>query len=122
MVLMNQDWGARAEFQAALERLFAGRGQIIQSGLNSLVEVMPLDASKGNALAFILDHLDIAPEETMALGDHCNDLDMLQLAGIGVAMGQAVPMLRTHADYVTGNNDEDGVGHAIQRFVLEKAI
>ncbi|MBN1565455.1 MAG: HAD family hydrolase [Anaerolineae bacterium] len=119
LILMSQNYDAVDRFTVDLNQRFAGRAQVIRSGLQSVVEVLPLSASKGNALKIILDRLNITPGETMCLGDNCNDVDMLQLAGIGVAMGQAPLDVRAVADYVTGTNDEDGVGHAIKKFVLE---
>lgn len=119
LVLMSQDWDLLDRFQAELEACFEGRAQVIRSGLKSLLEVLPLNASKGTALQVILDRLNIAPEETMCLGDNCNDIDMIRIAGIGVAMGHAPQDVRDAADYVTGTHDEDGVGHAIRKFVLD---
>lgn len=119
LVLMSQDWPALDQFQSELERHFEGRAQILRSGLESVLEVLPLNASKGNALKVILGRLNIMPEEIMCLGDNCNDVDMIRLAGIGVAMGHAPQDVRDAANYVTGTNDEDGVGHAIKKFVLE---
>lgn len=118
LVLMQRDLGAVQALQDQLERRFEGRAQVVRSGLASLVELMPSGVTKGTALAFILDHLGIAPEETIAFGDNCNDLDMIRRVGIGVAMGHAPQDVRLGADYVTGTNDEDGVGHALYRFVL----
>jgi len=118
LVLMQRDLAAVADFQTYLEEVFRGRAQVVRSGLASLIEVMPLGVTKGTALSFILEHLGIAPEETICFGDNCNDLDMIRRAGIGVAMGHSPEDLRRNADYVTGTNDEDGVGHALYKFVL----
>ena len=54
----------------------------------------------------------------MAIGDDYNDLEMIQGAGLGIAMGNAVGPVRAAAGYVTGSNDDDGVVQAIERFVL----
>lgn len=54
----------------------------------------------------------------MGFGDGENDMTMLRMAGIGVAMGNAVEALKTEADYVTVTNDEDGVADAIEKLVL----
>jgi len=116
--LMRQDPSEVVRFQQELLRVFDGRAQIVNSGLLSLVEVMPCGVTKGTALVHILEHVGLDLEETMCLGDNCNDLDMIRRAGIGVAMGHAPPDVRQYADYVTGTNDEDGVAHAIQRLVL----
>jgi Cof subfamily protein (haloacid dehalogenase superfamily) len=118
LVLMDRDPEKVTQFQTELERVFSGRAQVIRSGLITLVELLPTGVSKGTALAFILDYLGVSAQETMCFGDNCNDLDMIRQAGIGVAMGHAPEAVRSGADYVTGTNDEDGVAHAIQKFVL----
>jgi len=56
----------------------------------------------------------------MAIGDSYNDIEMLKWAGIGVAVGNAPPEVKRHADYVTASNDEDGVARALQHLVLQK--
>jgi Cof subfamily protein (haloacid dehalogenase superfamily) len=118
LVMMHRDTQQVDSFQIELERIFAGRVQVLRSGLITLVEILPTGVTKGTALEFILNSLDILPQETMCFGDNCNDLDMLRRAGIGVAMGHAPEDVRQDADYVTGTNDEDGVAHAIRKFIL----
>lgn len=120
--MKSEDLDAVAQFQTVLEREFAGRADVMRSGLVSLFEILPLGVSKANALKVLLDRLGIAPGEIMALGDNSNDLAMIQMAGVGVAMGHAPERVRAGADFVTGTNDEDGVGHAIQKFVLAPSI
>jgi Cof subfamily protein (haloacid dehalogenase superfamily) len=95
-----------------------GGGRLMQAGVPQMVEILPPNASKGTALKQLLKDLKIAPENVMALGDAENDVEMLQLAGVGVLMGQADPKLREHADYVAADNDHDGVAEAIDRFVF----
>ncbi|MCD4686225.1 MAG: Cof-type HAD-IIB family hydrolase [Anaerolineae bacterium] len=118
MVMMKQDLDEVAAFQTQLTAAFLGRADVLRSGLLTLVEILPHGINKATALDYVLEHLGIAAEATLALGDNCNDLAMLQHAGIGVAMDHAPQEVRDGADYVTGTNDEDGVGHAVQRFVL----
>ena len=57
-------------------------------------------------------------EETMACGDGTNDLSMIQAAGIGVAMENAMDAVKEQADYITLSNEHDGVAAAIRRFAL----
>ncbi|OCS84701.1 sugar-phosphatase [Caryophanon tenue] len=83
-------------------------------------EILHKQASKGQALATLAEQLHIAPRDVMAIGDHPNDFDMIQYAGIGVAMGNAVPMIRDVADFLTATNDEDGVAQAIHAHILDK--
>jgi hydroxymethylpyrimidine pyrophosphatase-like HAD family hydrolase len=54
----------------------------------------------------------------MALGDAENDIEMLQLAGIGVAVGNASQILKDAADVVVADHNSDGVAEAIERYVL----
>ena len=56
----------------------------------------------------------------MCLGDHENDRDMIEYAGLGVAMGNAIDSIKEIADFVTTTNDEDGVAVAVEKFVLNK--
>ena len=62
--------------------------------------------------------IGITTEETIAFGDADNDLEMLQLAGIGVAMGNALPQVRACADMVTDTVENDGIAHALQKLKL----
>lgn len=52
----------------------------------------------------------------MQFGDNINDKKMIENAGLGVAMGQSTPIVRKIADYVTENNDNEGVKKAIEKF------
>lgn len=83
--------------------------------------MLPLGASKGVGVQWLLQHLGVSPSEVMALGDGENDIEMLQLVGLGVAMGNAGPKVKSVAKVVVGKNDEDGVAQAIQQYVLSEA-
>ncbi len=82
------------------------------------LSVMSPTTSKGSALSVLTSRLQLAPEQTMALGDSFNDLSMLHLAGLGVAMGQAPPEVRCAARAVTLPNTNDGAALAIERYLL----
>ena len=66
----------------------------------------------------LAEQLGIELCQTMACGDSENDIDIMQTAGIGVAMGNAEEKVKAIADYVTKSNQEDGVAHAIRKLVL----
>lgn len=83
-----------------------------------LLEIIPLGTSKGAGLAWLLDYLKVSPDEVLALGDADNDIEMLQMAGIGVAMANAMPLVKQAADVIVASNEADGVAEAIERFVL----
>ena len=65
-----------------------------------------------------LDLIGIKPEEIIAFGDAENDMDMLQFAGIGVAMGNAYDYVKEVADFVTADIDDDGIEKALKHFNL----
>lgn len=80
--------------------------------------MLPLGASKGAGVAWLLQRLGVDPAACMALGDGENDVEMLRLCGLGVAMGNAGPPALAAADAITAANDADGVAAAIHRYVL----
>lgn len=82
------------------------------------LEICDKRSGKGPGLRKLAEHLGIAPVNIMAIGDHENDLSMLQFAEVSVAMGNAIPAVKDIARYQTASNDEDGVGLAIERFAL----
>ncbi|MBM7617655.1 Cof subfamily protein (haloacid dehalogenase superfamily) [Weissella uvarum] len=83
------------------------------------IEIINKEASKGAGLRALADHLGISMDETMAIGDQQNDMSMVEAAGFGVAMGNAIDDLKAAADAVTTTQDEDGVGVAIDKYVLD---
>ena len=93
----------------------------MQAGVPTMLELLPPGSSKASALKVLLQDLKIAPENVMAMGDAENDIEMIQLAGVGVAMGQAEQAVKDAADYVTASCDQDGVAQAIERYVLTEA-
>jgi len=84
------------------------------------LEIINPEASKAKGLALLAASRGISPAEVMVIGDSFNDVDMFRYAGLAVAMGNAPPDVRAHADYVTGTNDEGGVAEALTRFILER--
>ena len=81
-------------------------------------DLLPAEGSKARGIADICAALAIAQPRTMAFGDGLNDLEMLQYAGIGVAMGNAWPQLKAVADYVTGTVEESGIEQGLRHFGL----
>ena len=79
--------------------------------------VLSREASKKNALQRLCADFQIAPERVLAVGDSRNDVPMLRWAGVGVAMGNALPEVKESVRYVTAPNTEDGVAVAIERFL-----
>lgn len=90
----------------------------VSSSIANNIEVNAKKATKGGALLNLCQVLGVDVKDSMAFGDGSNDLTMIQNAGVGVAMGNAWPGLKEAADYVTLTCDEDGVAHAIEKFVF----
>ncbi|PXV95749.1 hypothetical protein C8E03_101379 [Lachnotalea glycerini] len=82
------------------------------------LEIMPLHIDKAHSLEKLLDTLHMSREQMISCGDGYNDLTMIQYAGKGVAMGNAQKEIQEAADYITYSNDEDGVAHVIDKFIL----
>ncbi|MFD2114456.1 Cof-type HAD-IIB family hydrolase [Paenibacillus yanchengensis] len=90
----------------------------ITKSKSSFLEITHPKGTKGHALQFLAEHIGCTMEETIAIGDSWNDHDMIELAGLGVAMGNATPQLKAIADYITATNNDDGVKEVIDKFVL----
>lgn len=82
------------------------------------IEINAREATKGQALLSLCRHLGLDPAQTLALGDGTNDLDLLQLAGVGVAMENAEPAVKAAADVVTADNNAGGFAAAVEKYVL----
>ena len=82
------------------------------------VEITNENARKGLALHKLAEYLGLPVEATMAVGDGLNDLEMVEAAGLGVAMENAVPEVKAVAQYITASCDADGVAEAVRRFCL----
>lgn len=76
------------------------------------------EASKGAALKRLAESKGIMPSEIMAIGNYFNDITMLTFAGKGIAMDNSPDEVKAAADEVTLSNNEQGVAHAIQKYVL----
>ena len=82
------------------------------------LEVVPCGIDKANTLGALMEKLNIKREEVIAIGDGVCDVTMLQLAGMGIAMGHSQDSVKVCADYVTASNEEDGVAQAVEKMIL----
>ena len=80
------------------------------------LELVPKGIDKAQSLRRLLSKINLTPADMIAFGDGYNDLSMLKLAGMGVAMANAAPEVRADADYITLSNEEDGVAAALEHF------
>ncbi|MGE5223079.1 MAG: HAD family hydrolase, partial [Omnitrophica WOR_2 bacterium] len=82
------------------------------------IEIVASGVSKGSALQYLAEHLGIPPQAILAIGDSENDLDMIQYAGTGVAVGNALESVRAVANRVVKSSKDNGVAQAIWELVL----
>ncbi|SES05280.1 hypothetical protein SAMN05443377_1454 [Propionibacterium cyclohexanicum] len=85
------------------------------------VEVSPEGVSKGSGLARLVTMIGLDNVPIIAFGDQENDLEMLRKADVGLAMGNALPVVKQSADRVIGSNNESAVGQAILEFLEDPA-
>lgn len=83
------------------------------------LEILPKGVGKGTGIKLLGEKLGIKREEIIAIGDAGNDLDMIKYAGLGVAMDNAFDFIKEEADFITKSNEEDGVAHVINKFILD---
>ena len=82
------------------------------------IDIISKDGGKANGIQKVLEFYGMTKEEIIAFGDSDNDMDMLEFAGIGVAMGNAEESVKAVADYVTTDIDEDGIWNACRHLEL----
>lgn len=78
----------------------------------------PKCATKENAIRFLCDYLKIPCEQIIAFGDDHNDIRMLKICGVGVAMQNAIDEVKAVSDAVTKSNDEDGLADFLEQYLL----
>jgi len=84
------------------------------------LEVVPFGIDKANSLLKLLGALNLPQTSLMAIGDGENDIPMLKVASLSVAMENAPPSVKSVADFVTRSNEDDGVGYAVKKFILDE--
>ena len=105
------------ELEIRLAKELEGKMDVYRSA-DFFLECVPLGIDKARALERLISSLGISREEVIACGDGYNDLSMIRFAGLGVAMANAAKDIQSEADFVTLSNEEDGVAHVIEHFIL----
>ena len=82
------------------------------------LELMPLGITKGSGLQALTELLHIPMANVMAFGDGENDIEMLQAAGIGIAMENAMEEVKAAADDITAGNNNDGIAAALRKYFM----
>lgn len=97
----------------------------IKDGTNTIymeyyyTEITNTNVDKWHAIENLIEKLKINKEEVIAIGDNVNDSKMVQNAGLGAIMENAAPYIKENADYVTKDNDSDGVAQVIEKYILD---
>lgn len=93
------------------------RYKVVRSAPYFLEEINK-ESGKATGLAALAKYLNVSKDNIIAVGDAGNDLDMIQYAGLGVAMGNADESVKQVADYITADNNNDGIAEVIEKFIL----
>lgn len=118
-MLVSDDEEALTGLEAHWKKRLAGTLDVFRSEPYFL-EVVPCGVDKANTLGVLLEQLGMSREEVIAIGDGVCDVTMLQLAGMGVAMGHSQDSVKVCADYITASNEEDGVAQAVEKLILSE--
>jgi Cof subfamily protein (haloacid dehalogenase superfamily) len=86
---------------------------------NTGADILPIDASKARGILDVCAYYGVDAQDCMAFGDGFNDLEMFDLVGFAVAMGDAQPALIERADFVTGTIEERGIQSVLERLALK---
>ena len=105
------------ELRPRWDRALAGVAEVTQA-VPTMLEILPLGASKGKGLRQMADHMGISTKRVLAIGDGENDIELFGEAGISCVMSNASDHVKSFAHHVVASNDEDGVVEALERFVL----
>ena len=89
----------------------------IVSSWDDNFEIMKKGSSKGEAVQYLANYLSLDRSEVMCIGDSENDLSMIEFAGIGVAMGNAIDKVKKASTFITESNTNSGVAKAIMKFI-----
>lgn len=90
----------------------------IVNSYKNFFEIIAPNINKWNAIETVLNWQNINAEDVIAFGDAENDVDMIKNAGIGIAMENSDKKLKVIADYICGNNNEDGIGIFLKQHFL----
>ena len=105
-------------YEEIREALFALDDVAFTSPVSGDLEMTCTGVNKGTALKGMCETLGISPNEAMAFGDADNDIEMLKFAEYGVAMANASQICKDAAKYETLSNGEDGIAHALEKYVF----
>lgn len=114
---INIYFRSRMERQEVFEKM---RGLPLSMAFSekTSLEVSPNLTTKGTGLSRLIDILDISQNETIAIGDADNDIDVMRFAGLSIAVTNARQQVLKISDAVVSDNDHDGVAEAIEKYMM----
>ncbi len=115
--VINRESRRLQELQKIFQGKYASELSVLQSRPDFL-EITHREATKGQALKFLTERENLSSSQVIAIGDSYNDIDMLQYAGMGVAMGNAPLDVQQAADVIVETNTEDGVALFLEKYIL----
>lgn len=119
IMLVSDDEQALNSLEQHMQRHLAGVMDTIHSNPYYL-EIVGYQVGKSYAMSALVQKMGIQMSEVLAIGDGAADINMIQMAGTGVAMGNATEGVRRCADFTTLSNDEDGAAVAIERAIVRE--
>jgi len=115
VVFIDDNSAKLLDFRRKLSNI---KGIAISKSWHNNIEVMNASVSKGNAVKFLIDILNIDSSNVITIGDNENDVSMFKVSGLSVAMKNGDEIAKNHADVITDTNDEDGVAKVIEKYVF----
>jgi hypothetical protein len=86
----------------------------------TILEIIPTGISKASTVKIMCDSLNINNENVMSFGDYNNDIELISIAGFGIAMDNAIPEVKSVAFAVTDSNNNNGIGKAIKKYIFKE--
>ncbi|KAF3446720.1 hypothetical protein FNV43_RR11900 [Rhamnella rubrinervis] len=117
VIFMDTAEGVATALRPYWSEATRGHANVVQA-VPDMLEIVPPGTSKGSGLKILLDHLEVSPKEIMAIGDGENDVEMLELASLGIALSNGSDKAKAVANVIGASNDEDGVADAIYRYAF----
>ncbi|KAG8375623.1 hypothetical protein BUALT_Bualt10G0119600 [Buddleja alternifolia] len=117
LIFLDTSEGVSTTLRPHWEEAIEDRASVVQA-VPDMLEIVPPGTSKGSGVRMLLDHLGATPKEIMAIGDGENDVEMLELASLGVALSNGSEKAKAVANVIGISNDEDGVADAIYRYAF----
>lgn len=121
VVLVSDDEPALADLTSLWKKKLNGTVEAHRSE-DYFLEVLPYGVDKSGALSVLLEYLKMESGQAIAFGDGVRDVGLLQMSGLGIAMGNARESVRACADQITASCDEDGVAQAVESVILSKIL